>query len=558
MKRRRFSHEIDPDEVLLDAHNLPQFDRERFQGRLEKPLGKGSAIVLAFLFLIVGIVFSWRLFDLQGLEGATYFARAENNRLEHTPIFPARGVVSDRNGTELVWNIPGTDYPTRVYADTPGLAHILGYVQYPEKDNNGFYYRRDTLGIDGVEYMYQDALAGISGVRLVEVDVHNEILSESVMSPPVNGDNLTLAIDARLQEQFANSITTLSDEVGFAGGAAILMDVESGEVLALVSMPEYNSAVMSEGDDAGKIASYTLDERTPFVNRAVAGLYTPGSTVKTFVAAAALEEEVIDTVTSVYSSGQLVIPNPYGGPDTIFRDWKAFNEWFNVRTALAWSSDVFFYVIGGGFENQKGVGIAKIKEYAEEFGLASMTGIDLPGEKTGVIPDPAWKEEVFGEDWRVGNTYHTAIGQYGFQVTPIELVRGTAAIANGGNLVSPHVVKEMGGEDAAPKDVAQTVSVSEENVRIIREGMRAAVESGTASGLNVEYVDVAAKTGTAELGISKNNVNSWVTGFFPYDEPKYAFVVLMEKGPRDNTIGGVSIMRQLLDWMYWETPEYLD
>ncbi|MBC8464867.1 MAG: hypothetical protein H8D63_00625, partial [Parcubacteria group bacterium] len=208
--------------------------------------------------------------------------------------------------------------------------------------------------------------------------------------------------------------------------------------------------------------------------------------------------------------------------------------------------------------NQKGVGIAKIKEYAEGFGLASMTGIDLPGEKTGVIPDPVWKEEVFGEDWRVGNTYHTAIGQYGFQVTPIELVRGTAAIANGGSLVSPHVVKEMGGEDATPKDEIQTVSVSEENMRIIREGMRAAVESGTASGLNVEYVDVAAKTGTAELGISKNNVNSWVTGFFPYDEPKYAFVVLMEKGPRDNTIGGVSIMRQLLDWMYWETPEYLD
>lgn len=558
MKRRRFSHEIDPDEVLLDAHNLPQFDRERFQGRLEKPLGRGSAFVLALFFLIVGLSFSWRLFDLQGLEGASYLARAENNRLEHTPIFPARGVVSDRNGTELVWNIPGEDYPVRVYADAPGLAHVLGYVQYPEKDTNGFYYRRDTVGMDGIEYMYQDALAGVSGVRLVEVDVHNDILSESVMSPPLDGDNLVLAIDVRLQEQLAQSIADLSDQVGFAGGAAILMDVENGEVLALVSVPEYDSTVMSEGEDAAEIASYTLDERTPFVNRAVAGLYTPGSTVKMFVGAAALEEGVIDTTTSVYSSGQLVIPNPYGGEDSIFRDWKVFNEWFNIRTALAWSSDVFFYVIGGGFEDREGVGIAKIKEYAEEFGLASMTGIDLPGEKTGVIPDPAWKEEIFGEDWRVGNTYHTSIGQYGFQLTPIELVRGIAAIAGGGRLVSPHVVKEMGGEDASPKDDVQTVSVSEENLRIIREGMRAAVKSGTASGLNVDYIDVAAKTGTAELGISKNNVNSWVTGFFPYEEPKYAFVVLMEKGPRDNTIGGVSIMRQFLDWMYWETPEYLE
>jgi penicillin-binding protein 2 len=558
MKRRRFSHEIDPDEVLLDAHNLPQFDKHRFQGRLERPLGKSSGVVLAVLFLVIGGAFVWRLFDLQGLNGDWYVARAENNRLEHTPIFPARGVITDRDDTELVWNVPGDDYPTRVYADIAGLSHILGYVQYPEKDDNGFYYRRDTLGMDGVEYMYQDALAGIQGVRLVEVDVHNTILSESVMSPPVDGDNLKLSIDAHLQEKLAASITELANQVGFAGGAAILMDVENGEVLALVSMPEYDSMVMSEGENADMISEYNTDKRTPFVNRAVAGLYTPGSTVKPFMGAAALEEKTITPLTSVYSSGQLVVPNPYGGPDTVFRDWKAFNEWFNVRTAIAWSSDVFFYVIGGGFGDQEGLGIARIKEYAEYFGLAGKTGIDLPGEKEGVIPDPEWKEEVFGEEWRVGNTYHTSIGQYGFQLTPIELVRGIAAIANGGTLVSPHVVKEMGGEDASPKDGTRMVPVSEENLRIVREGMRAAVESGTASGLNVDYVDVAAKTGTAELGVSKDRVNSWVTGFFPYDEPKYAFTVLMESGPRENTLGGVYVMRQFFDWMYWEAPEYLE
>jgi penicillin-binding protein 2 len=557
MRRLRFSHEIDPDEVLLDAHNLPQFDRHRFQGRLERPLGKGSGIVLALFFFIAGGIFLWRLFDLQGLNGEWYVARAENNRLEHTPIFPARGVIVDRNDTELVWNVPGSDYPTRVYMDTPGLSHVLGYVQYPEKDTNGFYYRRDTLGMDGVEYMYQDALAGVQGVRLVEVDVHNNILSESVMSPPIDGDNLTLSIDARLQEKLSGAIAELSDTVGFAGGTAVLMDVESGEVLALVSVPEYDPMVMSEGNDVNMITRYNADSRTPFVNRATAGLYTPGSTVKPFVAAAALEEGVIDTTTSVYSSGQLVIPNPYGGPDTIFRDWKAFNDWFNVRTAIAWSSDVFFYVIGGGFEGQKGLGIARIKEYAEYFGLAEKTGIDLPGEKEGVIPNPAWKQEIFGEDWLVGNTYHTSIGQYGFQLTPIELVRGIAAIANGGMLVSPHVVKRLGEEEAAPSESATVVPISSENLRVVREGMRAGVETGTASGLNVDYVDVAAKTGTAELGFSKDRVNSWVTGFFPYDSPKYAFVVLMENGPRNNTLGGVYIMRQFLDWMYWETPEYV-
>jgi len=155
--------------------------------------------------------------------------------------------------------------------------------------------------------------------------------------------------------------------------------------------------------------------------------------VKPFVAAAALEEGVIDEWTSIYSSGALVIPNPYGGPDSVFKDWKAFERSFTVREAIAWSSDVYFYTVGGGVNGRQGLGIARIKSYSQAFGLDALTNIDMPGEVAGEIPDVAWKEEHFpGDPWRVGNTYHTSIGQYGYQMTPIELVRGIAAIANGG------------------------------------------------------------------------------------------------------------------------------
>lgn len=555
--KKRYAFEIEPDEVLLDARNLPQFDVHQFEGRLEKPIERKSVWLLSGIFFVIGSVFAVKLAQLQIVDGSNYFARAENNRLRHTPIFPARGVITDRNGIELAWNEPGEDFPIRKYIEAEGFGHVLGYVRYPEKDNNGFYYRRDTEGVAGIEKMYEDALMGTQGVRLVEVDVHNGVVSENTMTPAEDGAPLMLSIDSRIQEAMYGYIKGLVDQIGFTGGAGAIMDIETGEIVAIVSVPEFESSVMSLGDDRAKIAGYNADNRKPFINRAVAGLYTPGSTVKPFVAAAALEEGTITSQTSVYSSGQLVVKNKYGGPDTVFKDWKVFNRSFTVRDAIAWSCDVFFYTIGGGFGNQEGLGIERIKKYTQAFGLDTLTNVDLPGEVSGVIPDIAWKEEHFpGDPWRVGNTYHTSIGQYGFQITPIELLRATSALANGGTLVSPHVVKSIDGESAAPVGEGVTVPLGANVLQVVREGMRMGVREGSVTGLNTSYVDVAAKTGTAELGVSKNNVNSWVTGFFPYKKPRYAFVVVMEKGPRTNLVGAVYVMRQTLDYMGVNTPEY--
>jgi penicillin-binding protein 2 len=191
----------------------------------------------------------------------------------------------------------------------------------------------------------------------------------------------------------------------------------------------------------------------------------------------------------------------------------------------------------------------------ESFGFTKKTGFDTQKEASGIIPDPKWKEENFnGEIWRIGDTYNTAIGQYGVQITPIQAVVAVSAIANGGTLMTPSILFTSTSTVAK----GAKVPIDPGNFQIVREGMRASVaEGGTAAGLNTSNVNVAGKTGTAELGTRKQFVNSWVIGFFPYENPKYAFAVVMEKGPATNLLGGTYVMRTLLDWMAVNTPEYL-
>lgn len=227
-----------------------------------------------------------------------------------------------------------------------------------------------------------------------------------------------------------------------------------------------------------------------------------------------------------------------------------------MAEALAVSSDIYFYEIGGGFEEQKGLGIANIEKYATLFGFGDKTMVDLPDETKGTIPSPEWKALNFkGDPWRIGDTYHTAIGQYGFQVTPIEMARAVAAIANGGKLLTPHFILDD-TEKENLFSVLDPNTVKKEYLDVVHDGMRKAVTYGTAVALNVPYVQVAAKTGTAQLGIAKNKVNSWVIGFFPYENPKYAFAIMMEAGPTNNSVSASTVVRGLLDWMSLNRPEY--
>ncbi|MEK7139878.1 MAG: penicillin-binding transpeptidase domain-containing protein [Patescibacteria group bacterium] len=554
-------YEIDPDEVLLDARNLPSFDEHQFEGRIERPIGKRALYLLAFFFAIVTIIYAGRLIHLQIAQGAEYRELSENNSLRHAPIFSERGIIYDRRGIPLAWNETeeGIEtFPRRAYSALSGLAHTIGYVNYPKQDEKGTFYQTELIGKDGVERQYQDILAGTTGIKISEVDVYGEITSESATRAPVNGINVTLTIDAELQSALHGYIKELAGEVGFTGGSGVVMNIETGEILAITSFPEYDQTLISEGKDGTQIRRALNDTREPFLNRALAGLYTPGSTVKPFFGIAALAEKIISPEKQILSTGSISIPNPYN-PElkSVFNDWKA-HGYVDMRRALAVSSNVYFFEVGGGYKNQKGLGIAKLEEYARVFGLGEATGIDLPGEIDGVIPSPAWKEKYFPNDpWRIGDTYNTAIGQYGFQITPVQLARSLSAIANGGNVITPHVFLKAGDQTAKGNDVIRTVPVARGDLAIVKEGMRLGVTDGIAQALNLSFVEVAAKTGTAEIGAAKRYANSWISGFFPYEKPKYAFAVVMEKGPRNNLKGAVFTMRRLFEWMNVNRREYL-
>jgi len=567
-RRTKRGPDIDPNEILLDSRNLPNFNLYQMEGRIEKPIPKYTMWLLGAFFIGVQAVFLWKIGVLEISQGDKYRARAENNSLEHSLIFGGRGIIYDRNHIPLVWNeqqgaaqnwqnattTDGTalnDFPKRKYIEAPGFSHLLGYLSYPAKDSAGFYYKTSYEGKDGIEKIYDTSLNGQTGLKIQEVDSTAHVHSESIIQPPVPGKDVTLTIDSHVQKEFYNAISRAAQENGFRAGSGVMVNVETGEVIAIVSYPEFSSQVITDGSDKATISKYSTSPGTPYLDRAVSGLYTPGSIVKPFMALAALTEGVITPEKKILSTGSISIPNPYF-PDqpSVFKDWKA-HGWVDVRDAIAVSSDVYFYAVGGGYKDQKGIGIEKIDKYARMFGFGSKTGIDLEGEAEGAIPTPEWKKENFKDsEWVIGDTYHTVIGQYGFQVSPLQAAMAVAAIATKGVLVTPHVVANSLVQQ---KEITK---IPKANYDVVQEGMRRSVLFGIAGALNVNAVDIAAKTGTAELGVKKDMVNSWITGFFPFAHPKYAFALVMERGPVHYSQGGPSVMRTIIDRMSIVAPEY--
>jgi penicillin-binding protein 2 len=546
------SHEISPEDVFLDSQNVSNMDLNQMEGQLERPLGKHVFYITVAITVLFICGFAGRLFAMQILNGKEYADKADRNHLKSTPIFALRGTISDRNGTLLAWNTTGmatsststTEIPMRSYIETSGFSHLLGYVSYPKKDSSGIFWQEEYIGKDGVEKQYQSILQGVPGERVIAVNAHQEVEAENVTIDPTHGENIKLTIDSGVQAKLYERISALARDYGYVSGAGVIMDVQTGEILALASYPEYDNNLMTNAktkEDSAEITSELQDKRHAFLNRVVSGLFTPGSTVKPFMALAALMEGVITPEKQILSTGALVIKNKYGGPDSVFKDWKA-HGYVDMRDAIAVSSDEYFYQIGGGYLNQKGIGIDKINAYSNMFGFATTTGVDLPGEAYGNVPSQEWKKRVFGEDWILGNTYHTVIGQYGFQITPLELARAVASLANGGRLVTPHVLEGL--------ETTQTeLEIPDKDLKVIKEGMRQGVTQGIGGVLKIEGVPIASKSGTAELGVKKDLVNSWISGFFPYDNPKYVFVVIMEKGSVLNTHGAIFAARETIEWM---------
>ncbi len=560
INQKRIKKDIDPDEIFLDSKNLPNFNTQQFEGRLEKAIPKHSIFLIGIFFISVLFIFIWQVFNLQIIKGEAYLKKSENNTLMKKPIFADRGLIYDRKGVILSWNkwdnedINKLSSPQRSYFPSPGFGLLLGYVSQPAKDSSGYYWQDEFIGKDGVEKFFNDRLTGINGVRITETDVGGIVQSENMILSPQSGENINLSIDSQIQKKMYESISLMAKNSNFMGGAGVIMDIKSGEILAITSYPEYDGNVLSLGKDTKTINGYFSDKRKVFLNRAVSGLYSPGSIIKPFLGYAALVENVISPVKVILSNGSISIPNPYYPEKrSVFRDHGSFG-YVDMKKAIAISSDVYFYQIGGGFESQKGLGIINIDKYSRIFGIGEKTGINLNGEKDGTIPTPEWKTKTFkGEPWRVGDTYNTSIGQYGFQVTPIQMVKAIAAIANMGMVYTPHITLA----DKSFESQITNIPIDANKIKTIYEGMRMAVTEGTCVALNIPKVKVAAKSGTAQVGLGNTNTNSWIVGFFPYENPRYSFALVMERGPKAASGNATRVMSEVVDYMSVYTPEYL-
>ncbi len=547
--------ELNPDEILLDAYNLPAFDTQQFEGRVERPIKKRTLRVLFGIGCFFILIFVARLGQIQIARGAYFSEKSDQNSLDRIPVFADRGIIYDRNGIELVWNATRAEdgIPRRAYTRTPGFATLLGYVSYPTKDKQGKFWQFDIVGEDGIEKEFNHAISGTNGVKLIETDVRGEVLSENTIESPEKGENFSLSIDAGIQAELYKGIEALAKQSEYKAGAGAIMDIYSGELLAFTSYPEYDPEILSDGSDAEKIQGYLSSSAKPFLNRLLDGLYTPGSIVKPFLALGALEEGVITPEKIIVSTGKLTIPNPYNPEnESVFRDNKAHGP-VDMRKAIAVSSNVYFYQIGGGYGSQEGLGIARIEKYVRMFGIGEKTGIGLEGEKEGNIPSVEWKAERFpGDPWRVGDTYNTSIGQYGFQVTPMQMLRGIAGVASRGTLVTPRVTL-VGPNEKSERP--EKLPIKDEAYSVVQDALRMCVTEGTCTALNLPEVQIAAKTGTAQIN-QNTRVNAWTIGFFPYERPQYAFVVIMENGPIISS-GATHAIRPVFQWMAENRSELL-
>lgn len=436
----------------------------------------------------------------------------------------------------------------RQYPITESLSHILGYVGKIDADTyekvSDSYLLDDNIGKSGLEKQYESYLRGVHGTKRIEVDAAGREKKVVSQNEAVAGDNIILSIDADLQEKI---YAILKAKIPSGRAAVIVSNPQTGEILALVDYPSYDNNLFTGGIKADDYKKLLADERNPLFARSIFGEYPSGSTVKLVYAAAALEEKIITRATTVLSTGGLYVGQ------WSFPDWKAGGHGVvNVTKAIANSVNTFFYYVGGGYGDFPGLGLERMIKYLKMFGLGSATGIDLPGERSGFVPDAEWKKKNKNEIWFIGDTYHLAIGQGDLLVTPIQVHNYLCAIANGGKLLSPRLALAAVLPDNSIKyfstKLLRQVAVSAENLAIVREGMREAVTAGSARALNSLPVAAAGKTGTAQWRSDKQN-HAWFVGFAPYDNPTFAITVLVEEGGEGSSIA-VPIAKETMQWWF--------
>ena len=553
----------------------------------DESIGSNRAIFIfctTLVFLLFGI---GRLFDLQIIRGSYFQTLSEGNRIRRIPIKAARGEILDRNGVVLARNIPRYNIAkfssggvitelkeisreealkfqaedsgsvdtsliidvAREYPAKEAAAHILGYVNETNEEEvdtevscpdsqKSPYVRRyeigDLVGRGGIEEAYECLLRGVNGEELVEVDSKGRIVRSLGRKEPIPGRSVKLAIDSALQQSAYESLLNAPNELGTAPlresgevvkGAVIAADPRTGEILALVSSPSFDPATLSS--EYGKL---TLDENRPLFNRAIAGVYPPGSTYKIVTSAGALEEGLVDGNWTFKDEGFISV-GPYSYRNWYFTQYGRVEGEVNVVKALTRSTDTYYYKIG------EMLGVERLGKWSSLLGYGEKTGIDISGEAPGVIPDEEWKLKVRGERWFLGNTYHMSIGQGDMLSTPLQVNLMTGIIASGGKKCRPHLLKEVSGNGKWQKveSRCEDVKLKPETLQLIRAGMVGACsEGGTAYPLFNFMPRVACKTGTAQF--SGDKTHAWLTAYLLEGPREISVTALVEGGGEGSRI----------------------
>ncbi len=520
------------------VENVPTFDlvavsneiTKQKEGVLQESAGELSAILDMTADEIVELYATNKSKPIFNIK--THLSREEVLKLQDVSV----------QGFYLVYD------STRRYVTGPNSAHILGYtskVSQEDIDNDPYYKLTDRVGRYGLENQYEKYLRGERRSLLLG----RESIGENSSKP---GNDLYISANMDVQEHLYQAF--LANNVQH--GAAVVQNPKTGEILGLISIPSFDGNLFESGLDGEKVQRLLDNPSRPLFDRAIAGKYSPGSTVKPLLALAGLKEKVITPNTQINATGSIVVRSVYDPSVTYtFNDWKVHGI-TDVRKAISDSVDVYFYALGGGYENIKGLGAEKVTQYYKTFLLDKPTGIDLPGEVQGFIPTPEWKEDTRGEQWYIGDTYNISIGQGDLQLTPIAINSYIGSIANRGKIMKPYLVRKITDQDGNvlnefQPQVASVIPFDQDTINVVREGMRQTITSGTATLLNSLPVPVAAKTGTAQTGSSRTSgLTSLFTVFGPYEDPEVSMTILVEGISGSSQGTAIRVANSFLSWYF--------
>jgi len=561
--------------------------------------GAGRPLLFTTIMVLAFFILFWKLFSLTVINGHTYRLLADSNKTKQLIIHAPRGELLDRTGKQLAYNVPyfrvikpcdqdvrklctstvsqeegeamrtkgmpqnwflESDYD-RKFSSPESLFHVIGYVgEVNEKELKDEYYTLrgyrmgDRIGRTGAEQVFEDSLRGKDGKEFVEVDARGTIIRILGKTLEVGGTAITLSVDKGLADVVKEAFPKGER------GAVIVSKPTTGEILALYSSPTFSSDVLSRGITTSRYDELIANPDRPLFNRAIGGVYPPGSTFKLITATAALEDGAIQKNTLIEDTGEIKI-GAFSFPNWYFKQYGKMEGMVDVVKAIQRSNDIFFYKTG------EKLGITKLGIWAKRMGVGALTGIELPGEASGLMPDPAWKNSVFvtpeditakNNEWYLGDTYHVSIGQGYLLTTPLQVHTWTNVIANGGKLCRPTIKKIQNSETKSHN--CKSIGIQKETIDTVTKGMTEACETGgtgyplfdfgirkktledgtviaTSSG-TLTKIPVACKTGTAEFGIltgsAQQKPHAWFTAFAPL--PSVALV--KDSGAEGNTISG--------------------